>query len=158
MVLTKFDNKKYALFLELKTSISEAPVDGDDGMFLTNTFYDKQIAWQMIGADASFDGILDVVSKLGNGGYKSVKDNKKKSGNSLLADYKRRYVVFYQKVVTHSEGVRSTGIAADPNVYSLESPIRALKAEGETYTVNVGDLFARGVLPIYHRVALRKML
>lgn len=150
LVLTEHGRKKYALFIDLKTSVED---DFEDNCKLkcNKSDYNTKIIWQMLGADALFDGLIDVVSKVNSSAMRDTKANKTQSANSELASYKRRYVILYLKAnpinTLTSGSIARTGVLRKPNLKSLESDVLALDVLNDGCTVDVGDFFSRGVAP-----------
>lgn len=107
--------------------------------------------WSRLGADALFDGLIDVVSKVGSNKMRDTKANKIQSANSILALYQRRYVILYLKVepinMRTSGSIARTRALRKPNVKSLAADVLALDVQNDGSTIDVGDLFSRGVAP-----------
>ena len=150
LVLTEHNQKKYALFIDLKTNI-EDDVGNNCELKCDKSDFNAKIIWQMLGADALFDGLIDIVSKADSTVMCDAKTNKKRSANSVLASYKRRYIILYLRVMpvnTRTSGcIVRTGTLRRPNINSLESDVIALDVLKDDCTVDVGDLFSRGVAP-----------
>lgn len=140
ILFTKFNGLRYAIFIDLKTSIYEYP---RGNVFSYQDDQDKAIVWQMIGADALLDGILDRLSKKGARKHDSVFHYKKTSGRFELAGFKRRYLVLYMHV--DQTGNAMPRNLQDPNAFSLENEVHVMPVNnGEM--VNLGRLFSVGGL------------
>lgn len=150
LVLTEHGRKKYALFIDLKTNVENE--FGDNCVLKCDkSDFNTKIIWQMLGADALFDGLIDVVSKINSSVMRGTKANKTQSANSALASYKRRYVILYLKTkpvnTLTSGGIMRTGVLRKPNLKSLEADVLALNVLNDGCTVDVGEFFSRGVAP-----------
>lgn len=144
LVLTRFGEGKYAFFIELKTSIECEP-DNNGALAFGKSAYDASIVWQMLGADALFDGLVDVVFKgkrVTSPRAKSYKAEMMKCVKSDLAQYKRRYVVLFQNIKslinTTGGGVQSTAFVP-PNDACLESSVYVFQVENNE-CVSIGAL------------------
>lgn len=150
LVLTEHKREKYALFIDLKTSVEDEFGDNCE-LKCDKSDFNTKIMWQMLGTDALFDGLIDVVSKVDSSVMRDAKANKMQSANSALASYKRRYVILYLKAkpvnTLTSGGIARTGALRKPNLNSLEADVLALGVLNDGCTVDVGDFFSRGVLP-----------
>lgn len=149
LILTCFKNEKYALFIDLKTSIGREPIDGK--LDFVGSDYDSSMVWQMIGADALLDNLTGVVYKrmtyqVGNMGARarSHVSGLKKCAKNPLATYKRRYIILYLKVVPHTnttKGGISTTSVKPPYDQCLESEVCALQVSNGV-KMNFGELIA----------------
>ena len=149
LILTRFNNENYALFLDLKTSIGREPNNGK--LDFRGSDYDSNMIWQMIGADILFDGLTQAVYKSvtyhGDVNIvrpKSHASDLKKCAKIPLAGYKRRYIVLYMKVTPHTNvtngGIRMTS-ARLPYEKCLESEVCALQvANGDS--LGMGELIS----------------
>lgn len=150
LVLTEHKRKKYALFIDLKTNVEDDFGDNCE-LKCDKSDFNTKIIWQMLGADALFDGLIDVVSKVDSTVMRDTKANKTQSANSELASYKRRYVILYLKArpinTLTSGSISRTGALRKPNLKSLEADVLALDVLNDGCTVDVGDFFSRGVAP-----------
>ena len=150
LLLTEYNREKYALFIDLKSSVEDDFGDNHE-LRCDKSDSNTKAIWQMLGADALFDGLIDVVSKVGSSAMRDTKANKMQSANSALASYKRRYVILYLKAQSTntltSGGIARTGSLRKPNLKSLGADVLALDLESDGCTVRVGDFFARGVAP-----------
>lgn len=88
IVLTEDSHKKYALFIELKSSIEHAPTP--DGHLQLNGNRNVKIAWQLNSGSALFDYLCFVIDTLHK--------------DKTLLQYDRKFIVLYAR---HSSGVRS---------------------------------------------------
>ena len=149
LILTSFNGERYALFIDLKTSIGREPNDGK--LDFSGSDYDSNMVWQMIGADALLDNLTGVVSKRlrYQGKLTGVRAGShicelKKCAKTPLASYKRRYIILYLKVVPHTNatqgGVRTTGVKI-PYELCLESEVCALQVSNNN-KLKIGELIA----------------
>lgn len=142
LLLTIYNGKKYAIFIDLKTKIYEDP-SGDNAQDLTVATDDnKLIAWQMIGADALLDGLIDVVQKRALTSRHTTKSNKRDASISPLAGYARRYVILYLDVDKTMGRVPPTATIQDPNLCSLEKPVHVRKMDCGNDKIDFGSLFS----------------
>lgn len=150
LVLTEYNRGKYALFIDLKTNVEDEFGDNCE-LKCDKSDLNTKIIWQMLGADALFDGLIDVVAKVDASVMRDTKANKMLSANSELASYKRRYVILYLKakpIDSRTSGsIVRTGVLRKPNLKSLGSDVLALDVPNDDCTVDVGDFFSRGVAP-----------
>lgn len=148
LVLTEFDSKKYAIFIDLKTSIGCDPAD-DGSLIFQGSEYDSDMVWQMLGADLLFNGLLNT-AYLRTRYYientqrraKSYKSEMKICCQTPLSSYNRRYLILYMnkkiRTSTTSGGIQSTGACA-PNDACLESRVLA-KQVANKEVINIGDI------------------
>ena len=141
ILFTRYAQKKYAIFIELKSKIYENP--DSNNAFVATKESNRAIVWQMIGADALLDSLVDILSKRKLGCRSTIKGYKAKSSKSPLAEFKRRYIVLYQTV--DGTGVVQPRSIIPPNPNALEKPIQALKVHNHE-TFNIGHLFNAGGL------------
>lgn len=150
LVLTEHNKKKYALFIDLKTNI-EDDLGCNSELKCDKSDFNAKILWQMVGADALLDGLIDVVSKKDSSVMRDTVANKKQSANSVLASYRRRYVIFYLNVrpinTLTGGSIARTGTLRRPNLNSLETDVLAFDVAKDGCTIAVGDLFSLGVAP-----------
>lgn len=149
LILTCFQNEKYALFIDLKTSIGREPIDGK--LDFVGSDYDSSMVWQMIGADALFDNLTWVVYKrmtyqVGDMGTRARLhvSELKKYAKTPLANYKRRYIILYLKVIPHTNTTRggiSTTSVKPPYDRCLESEVCALQVSNNK-KLRFGELIA----------------
>jgi len=140
ILFTKFNGVRYAIFMDLKTKIYETP---NGNVFSFRNDMDKAIVWQMIGADALADGIIDRISKKGATRHGTVIQYKKNAGWSELAKFKRRYLILYRD--EDCTGNLMPRHIQEPNIASLEKTVHVMKvADGDT--VPLGDMFSVGGL------------
>lgn len=143
LILTRWNRVRYALFVDLKTKIHEHP---DGGLFrYESSDKDKEMAWQMIGADNLLDSLIVTAER--------QKGNKRFS-NGVLADmassklmgYRRRYLIFYIGVEPESGSLSSTRTipVQRPLTTLLEKPIHAFDVINND-KMQIGDLFGRGL-------------
>lgn len=131
LILTTFNGTKYALFIDLKTSLECKP-DANGRLVFQGLPYHSEMVWQMMGADALFDGLVNVVHKTSHKmpRAKSHDSELRLCGNSSLAAYKRRYLVLYQAIQNHPNmtagGISSTSIRS-PNDLCLENEVKVLE-------------------------------
>ena len=144
LVLTKFQGERYAIFIDLKTVVAEDQNLGDS-IFRWEEDYDAEIVWQMIGADAIFDGLEDVIAKKALDSQSSPKANKVLSSRGELAKFKRRYIILYGHVDTSGESVCQSTSFQQPNINILEKPVHVLQVPNNK-TVALGSLFSVGSL------------
>jgi hypothetical protein len=151
LVLTSFDGARYAVFIDLKTSIGTEP-DCEGRLAFRGAAYDSGMIWQMLGADLLFDGLENAVYRTEC--HSAGKNTKRLSSHvqslvqrqkTALAKYKRRYVILYQTVKLRGNGtaggISTTAAGLSPNDASLESPVYAFKVtNGES--VRLGELLS----------------
>lgn len=152
LILTKYNGDKYALFVDLKTVIGEFPIGTDGEILSFNGLYDQKMVWQMIGADATFDGLLDSVVKNGAVQRMTAHDSKRACATSALAEYKRRYLILYMRVDVQAKNMtKKTQTPICPNDLALESPVHvyrlAVSRDGKS-KVSLGCFFGQGHLPL----------
>lgn len=148
LVLTEFDSEKYAIFIDLKTSIGCDPAD-DGSLIFQKSEYDSDMVWQMLGADLLFNGLLNAVylrtryyidNTLGRA--KSYKSEMKFCSQTPLSSYNRRYLILYMntktRTTTTNGGIQSTGACA-PNDACLGSKVLAKQVVNKE-VVNIGDI------------------
>lgn len=140
VLFTKFNGLKYAIFIDLKTSIYENP---DGNLFSYQDDKDKDIVWQMIGADALLDGMLDKLSKKGAKRHETVMRYKRDAAGIGLAAFKRRYLILYMHV--DQTGNAQPRNLQEPNILSLEKGLHVMPVNNNA-TVTIGDLFSVGGL------------
>lgn len=149
LILTSFSRERYALFIDLKTSIGQEPNDGK--LNFIGSDYDSNMVWQMMGADALLDNLTGVVykrmryqGKLTGARAGSHICELKKCAKTQLASYKRRYIILYLKVVPHTNatqgGIRTTGVKI-PYELCLESEVCALQVSNNK-KLKFGELIA----------------
>ena len=148
LILTCFQNQKYALFIDLKTSIGREPNDGK--LDFRGSDYDSDMVWQMIGADALLDNLTGVVYKRmtyqGGAGVRARShfSELKQCAKTPLAKYRRRYIILYLNVASRSNatngGVRPTSVRT-PYDQCLESEVRALQVSNGQ-KLQFGELIA----------------
>lgn len=131
LILTVFNKTKYALFVDLKTSLECAP-DSHGRLVFQGLSYHSGMVWQMMGADALFDGLVNVVHKTSHKlkRAKSHVSELRLCGNTSLAAYRRRYLVLYQTVKCNSNttgGGASTTQFVVPNDACLEQEVKTLE-------------------------------
>ena len=149
LILTRFNNENYALFIDLKTSIGRAPNNGK--LDFHGSDYDASMIWQMIGADNIFDGLTSVVYKnvtYQRGGivdrtHSHVFDLKK-CAKTPLAKYKRRYIILYMKVSPHTNatngGIQMTNVRF-PHDECLEREVCVLQVSNGD-SLEIGELIS----------------
>lgn len=142
ILFTKFNGARYAIFIDLKTSIYENPSGNE---FSYQDDKDKDIVWQMIGADALLDGMLDRLSKKGAKRHETVLRYKKDAAGIVLAGFKRRYLILYMHV--DQTGNAQPRNLQEPNILSLEKVLHAMPVNNNA-TVPLGDLFSVGGLEL----------
>lgn len=140
ILFTKFSGSRYAIFIDLKTSIYENP---SGNVFSYQDDKDKDIVWQMIGADALLDGMLDRLSKKSAKRHDSVLHYKKDAAGIDLAVFKRRYLVLYMHV--DQTGNAQPRNLQEPNILSLEKGVHVMPVKNNAI-VKLGDLFSVGGL------------
>lgn len=149
LILTRFNEENYALFIDLKTSIGREPNDGK--LDFRGSDYDSGMIWQMIGADTLFDGLTGVVYKdatYQGGGtvsrINSYASDLKKCAKKPLAKYKRRYIVLYMKITPHtnatSGGIQTTSLRF-PHDECLEREVCALEVSNGD-SLKLGELIS----------------
>ncbi len=146
LVLTRFAKTKYAVFIDLKTSIGREP-GTDEELNFQGSEYDSGMVWQMLGADALFDNLIDVVYRSAcsmNTTATSRVSALTNCGQTPLAQYKRRYLILYRTVIEHPNttvgGVRSTGFIP-PNDLLLERKVHVFHV-GNHEALSMGALLA----------------
>ena len=122
LVLTDYENEKYALFIELKTSIETSPSKGK--LSLTNAG-DQRKALQLNSGSARFDYLCSVVNKL--------------RGSTVIqaSTYERLFFVLYihERNISPSQG--SASLTGSCNFFHKE--IAAIKVQ-DAQTMTVRDL------------------
>lgn len=139
LVLTVHNKVKYAIFIDLKTKIAEQPKSENYDELTYESDFNKGIVWQMIGADAFLDGMVDVLQKRTLKACADTSTNKRLAAGHELAKYRRRYLVLYRSVDAQLQSIHPTKVSLVPNAYSLEKPIR-------TYCVSNGSNISIGAL------------
>lgn len=144
LIFTLYNGKKYALFIDLKTKIASYPSSNNDLRF--DTYFNKNIAWQMIGADAILDGFIDILYKKDVKARQITRIMKKGAAKAALSDFKRRYLVLYKSV---DPSVESSAIPTKgyyfPNETCLESSIKARKTS-EKEMISLSSLFTCNII------------
>ena len=140
LVLTVHNKVKYAIFIDLKTKIAEQPKSENYEELTYASDFNKGIVWQMIGADAFLDGMVDVLLKRTLKACADTPANKRRAAAHELAKYRRRYLVLYRSVDTQLQSIHSTKVPLAPNVYSLEKPIRTYRVSNSS-NISLGALF-----------------
>lgn len=123
LVLTEDSHKKYALFIELKTSLSEMP-DGHGYLSLTN-LEDRDKALQLNSGTARFEYICSVLEML--------------HGKKMFQHYERHHFVLYQSV--RNTAPTKNGIALTSPVQFKYSIIRTIDVSHKS-RLTIGDLLS----------------
>ena len=152
LILTKYNGDKYALFIDLKTVIGEHPTGTNGEILSFSGLYNQKMVWQMIGADAAFDGLLDSVLKNRAGRRMTAYNSKRICATSALAKYKRRYLILYMRTDIQSKNAtKKTQVPVPPNDLALESSVhvyRLMVSPDGKSKASLGDFFGQGHLPL----------